>query len=149
MYAGRQRREKNDLMVIFTSLYFITVRCTRRVGRTVRRKTIIKDGQGQHPSRQDSLGPDKTTRHSIPAPIQQAPTRNLLAYKFARFWALPFEVQLILWIRVYGAGVTWENYRSNLAETSVKVPRYIAESVRIHRSKCESRSFNAAASVKL
>ena len=26
---------------------------------------------------------------SIPAPIQQAPTRNLLAYKFARFWALP------------------------------------------------------------
>ena len=25
----------------------------------------------------------------IPAPIQQAPTRNLLAYKFARFWALP------------------------------------------------------------
>ena len=27
---------------------------------------------------------------SIPAPIQQAPTRNLLAYKFARFWALPY-----------------------------------------------------------
>ena len=29
-------------------------------------------------------------REGPAAPIQQAPTRNLLAYKFARFWALPF-----------------------------------------------------------
>ena len=28
-------------------------------------------------------------REGPAAPIQQAPTRNLLAYKFARFWALP------------------------------------------------------------
>ena len=34
-------------------------------------------------------GVSSSSYRSIPAPIQQAPTRNLLAYKFARFWALP------------------------------------------------------------
>ena len=31
------------------------------------------------------------SREGPAAPIQQAPTRNLLAYKFARFWALPSQ----------------------------------------------------------
>ena len=37
--------------------------------------------------------PGDDARRVLPAPIQQAPTRNLLAYKFARFWALPLKMR--------------------------------------------------------
>ena len=50
--------------------------CSRRPSRWQRPRT----GPGNSSSSSYRL---------IPAPIQQAPTRNLLAYKFARFWALP------------------------------------------------------------
>ena len=58
---------------------------------TMARSAQVSTGTKTSLSFQDGPVFTRVHRREGPAaPIQQAPTRNLLAYKFARFWALPW-----------------------------------------------------------